>query len=186
MGRKLTTSRGFEIEVQAIATLLDKFQAAHKPPTPPTYTVETAGKISETHEHDETTLQTEADKIAWGEYQIALTAHQVKYNRDLMRLILAKGITVHTQPSATWEQEQAFIGLSVPSDALEKRLYWIETEVLGGASDYQAILLGVLAESGVDENLLTQVEATFRGNAQRDAIGTVADSRGQVANIAEI
>lgn len=163
MNKTFTTSRGIEIEFLPIPTLLEKLQAQHPMPGPPTYTIETATGVKETHPHDETTLETDEDKAAWADYQARLKAATSAFNLALMRLVLLRGIKVEIPEDDGWVREQAFIGIAVPEAPLERRMHWLETEALANESDYMQAVSGVMEASGVPEEVIGEAQATFRG-----------------------
>lgn len=171
MSKSFTTSRGIVLECLPIPTLLEKLQAQHPLPEPPTYEVKTATGIVEKHVHDETTLETDAEKAAWADYQLRRAAAERELQAALMRIILVRGIKVDLPESDGWIKEQEYIGLSVPSDPFQRRLYYLETEALVSQSDYEGLVLAVMAASGISEEALAQVEATFRHPVERDEAG---------------
>lgn len=176
------TSRGVRVEFVGIATLLDKLSQtyARKTPQPPTYQVQTATGAVETHAHDDSTLETDADKAAWAEYVKQRDAAQQQYNLDFMRLILLKGITVEMPQDSAWVEEHALMGLTVPEKPLERKLHWLETEVVGNVNDATKIVAGVMLASGMDEEAIRAAEDSFRSDVQRRPAGETAgaDSAG--------
>src|SRR3990172_472597 len=127
-----TTSRGVKVTYNGIATLIDALQSSlnARKPIAPTYEVKSLAGNSEIHAHDETTLETEADRAAWSEYQAKLAAWSDESQRSLMRLILLRGISVELPSDSDWEKQQAFAGIVVPQDTMEKRMHYLQTEVL--------------------------------------------------------
>lgn len=177
-----TTSRGVKIHFLGIATLIEALRESQeaKKPKPPTYEVKTLGGAVEQHIHDETTLETEADKTNWAAYQQQLRAWEKQSEKDLMRLLMLRGIDLKFPDDTRWEQEHKFVGLDVPTDPLEKRMHYIETEVLGGVADYEALMLGVMRISGVTEEKLSQVEASFRGLLGQHTAETASNQSGKL------
>lgn len=184
-----TTSRGKVVTFLPIATLLDKIRASHPMPKPPTYKVETKLGGVEIHEHNETTLETDEEKTAWANFQMQLAEAQAELNRALTRAILMRGLVFEYPSNYDWIKEQEFLGIKVPEDANERRLHYAETEVMGSVDDYEGVTLGVMGASGVSEDLLKQMDASFRrslGRVERDAVEPVADSTGQVVPQSEV
>lgn len=178
--KTFTTSRGIEIEFLPIPTLLEKLQAQHRMPAPPTYEIKAATGAVERHPHDETTLETDADKAAWADYQTRLKEATASYNLALMRLIMLRGIKVDVPEPNGWVHEQEYIGITVPTDPLERRMHWLETEALANEADYMAVVSGVMEASGVPEEVVAQAQATFRGEVERKgAGGPAAGSNGK-------
>lgn len=179
-----TTSRGVLIHFLGIATLIEALRASQeaKKPKPPSYEVKTLGGAVEQHVHDATTLETAEDKTNWAAYQQQLTAWEKQSEKDLMRLLMLRGIELKFPDDTLWEQEHKFIGLDVPTDPMEKRLHYIETEVLGGVADYEALMLGVMRISGVTEEKLSQVEASFRGMLGQHTAEAAPDQARELAS----
>jgi hypothetical protein len=162
MSQTVTTSRGVTVTCLPIQSLLDKLNAQYKPPEPPSYEVKTATGAVERHAHDATTLETDEDRAAWQAYLQARADAQTAQSLALTRLVLLRGISVDMPTDEQWVKEQEWLGLQVPDDPFERKLHYIETEVIAGVADIEAIMLGVMRESGVPEELLAQMDATFR------------------------
>lgn len=185
---KYRTSRGVEVEFLSIAVLLDKFQSAHKPPPKPTYKLKNALGADEEHELDEKSLTEKPDQFtpeqhaAWQAYLVENAKATDEYNRALTRLLLMRGIVVEIPKTDEWVKQQEWLGITVPADPMERRLHYIETEVMGSVADYERVTLGVMSASGVSENLLKQVEDSFRGRVGGDTAEATAPAEKQMAS----
>lgn len=167
-----TTSRGIALTLKPIPQMLiDRVQNAHKLPPPPTYEIKTAAGTNESHAHDETTLETDDDRAAWQAYIAERDQATQDANRAFMRLVFLRGVECELPGDETWVREQAMMGITVPTDPLEKRLHYLETEVIATIGDADAIVRGVLEASGVPMEALAQAEDTFRHSPQRDETG---------------
>ena len=181
------TSRGIELAFKPIPQMLiDRVQRTHKLPDPPTYEVKSVTGVTETHYHDETTLETDDDRAAWAAYIAARDAELVEANRAFMRLVFLRGVECAMPGDDTWEREQALMGIDVPIDAIEKRLHYLETEVVATVQDADVIVRGVLEASGVPQEALAQAEDTFRHSPRRDAIEQTGGQAEQVDDDAAI
>jgi hypothetical protein len=135
------------------------------PLEPPTYTVDTVAGTTETHVHDDTTLSTDEDKAAWAAYQAALVRLGRETNARATKLLMLKGIDV-ADPSPEWLADQAYFGIDVPDDPRERKLAYIETEVLKTPEDIIRATTRImqLSLTGLPEEDLAAVEALFRGS----------------------
>lgn len=167
--RTFTTSRGYTVRFRNIAYLLNKLPAPKI--DPPTYEVPTKTGVTEIHAHDETTLKTDEERAAWKEYLARHNAAWRKYDLDFTRLILMHGVIVDMPADDTWVKQQEFTGIAVPTDPLERRWHWLETELVGGGADVNAIIIGVLAESEVSEEVLASMADSFRYPLGQNAAG---------------
>lgn len=179
-----TTSLGVRITFNPIGTQLEKLGAPQAGITAPTYEIKTATGVTEhwpvlekipaTDEEWDTAIAEAAPENveAIRRYRADLRAAQLKYNQSLMRLILARGINFEMPPGDAWIEDDRWIGLNVPDDPRERKLYYIETHVLGTTSDYREVVRGVFVASDVSEELISQFEAAFQnsvGKAKRDS-----------------
>lgn len=167
--RTFTTSRGVTVEFQNIKVLLETLNAQYREPEPPTYEVETATGAREKHAHDATTLETEADKAAWEDYQQKRAAAENLLSEALVKMALLRGIKFEMPQDGAWVKEQQMMMLQIPTDPLERKLHYLTTEAFVTAEDYERLMAGVMAESGMPEEVLQQAEATFRGDMGTDA-----------------
>lgn len=171
--KSYTTSRGVNIDFLPISreTLL-RFRAANPEPKPPTYDVLTGLGIKETHVHDKTTVQTLEERAALEAYEQA----QAQYTLHYLRFFVLRGLEIHATID-DWLAEQSFIGLPRLDNKAEERFEWITNCVLATSEDYKAVMLGVIEASGVPEDLLLQIDATFHGQLQGTDTQAASDSR---------
>lgn len=182
------TTRGHTVTYHSVAPLLDQLEAwrlANTPPTP-TYTPKVAEGIvaqPEPHYHRvvevleedpatqqptkvqkvQTSLETEAEWAVWHQYEAALQKVQTEYATRFLKLILMRGITVEVPPDEQWATEQEFFGFTVPTEPLERRFYWLTTELISTQAEVEQITVGVLRMSGASEEVVSSMEQTFRG-----------------------
>lgn len=172
-----TTSRGYIVTFKSIPVLFQKLMQQFPVPQPPTYTVQTATGATETHPHNETTLETDADRAAWAAYQQKLWTRGVAFVNALIRLCLLEGITVQNPAQrADWERRQRLIGLVIPQDPLERELHFLETEITARAEDVMMVLAGVARASGIDEEAVSSLEDSFRGAVERNETAARVDA----------
>jgi len=192
---KFVTSRGVTIEILAIQSLLEKFEAAEflpripeelhailgesvPKPDAPVYDVKTiTGKV-ETHFHDETTVTTNEEKLAWAEYREKLSRYEADRSRKRVRLIILHGIRVEMPMDETWVTAQEELSIKVPSDPIERKIHYIQTEVLGGIGDFLEVSKRCTM-AGLPEEATREAEALFQREMEkffRNATTKTADS----------
>jgi hypothetical protein len=181
MENTFVTSRGMNVTVLPISTLIEKQRASFdaRRPKPPTYEVKTATGVTEVHEHNATTLETNAEKMAWAEYQAKVSEHEIVYQQAFIKLLLTRGINVALPDLDTWAKEQEWLGIDIPTDANERRFHYVWTEIIGDPiADLEGITLTIGRLSHVPEAAIAEAEATFRGRVG-DANST--STTGQIA-----
>lgn len=177
MGSTFVTSTGVTLEFLPIPLLIEKMREQHPLPEPPTYEVETAGGAKELHPHDTTTLTTDEERAAWADYQARLAEATADDNLRFMRLVMLRGIKFDLPPTDDWIEAQAYIGLTVPTDPLNRRIHWLETEALATKEDYVALLRGVMGASEVPEEVIRAAENSFRGQVGSNGAAGLSDPR---------
>lgn len=167
-----TTTRGKVIRFVGVQSLLDQLRASFPQPKKPQYPRTSNVTGTTTYfDHDETTLdvegdeaQTKANHAQWDAYAAEVARVSREYGAALMRLVLLRGIRYDEPQDDAWIKEQTFIGLTVPEDPIERKLHYITTELIevGDAVEAERVLLGVLAASGIDEEVLSAMADSFR------------------------
>lgn len=166
--RKLfTTERGVTVSVVPIPLFLDKIRKAHPDPPPPTYEVELAGGAVQRFPHDETTLKTDEDRAAFAAWKAAKEANDRLLNDLIQRAVFEKAIHFIMPEDDAWVRDQESYGIVVPTDAVQRRIHYLETEVIGGPLDI--VKLTALA-NGVElgEEALRAAEDSFQRLLQRN------------------
>lgn len=171
----VATSRGQRVECLPIATMIDEIRATYEAriPPPPTYTITGAGGDEVEADHTEDTIADEAtseeDKAAWAEYKVQELKIRAEMNERIMRAVAVKGIHVlDMPPEKEWLAEHEFLGLEVPEPSHERLYHYIKTEVLGTMEDGINITAGIYRASGLDEEVLTRIEDSFRAPVGED------------------
>jgi len=171
----VTTSRGVEIECLPIADAIEaqeeNARAGIEWPEVPTRTItDVAGSEMVkplTEEYVEKSGQATEEQVeAWDEYRIALAGAEAtfreRFNEGRVRLIAAKGVRWDAKLEETWIEEAEWMGMAVPEDPRERKLYFFRFEVMGNIGDLYTILFGIYRASGYDEEVLDEMEASFR------------------------
>lgn len=161
--KTFTTKAGLELILVPIPPLLlEQVRASVKQPPIPTYATKTAAGNVETFNHNETTLVTDEDKAAWAEYKRLKAEADKLLNERVMRALFLKGIALNMPNDAEWVQEQEFMGIKVPEHPLERKLHYIQTEILASSEDMVGIMSDIMRLTGVDEEVVKGAEESFR------------------------
>lgn len=196
--KSFTTSRGITVEILAIQTLLEKFEAATRlprvpdelksilgdampKPEAPTYDVKAATGAIETYLHDETTVATPEEKAALAKYQADLAAYNQDHAEKQKRLVFLHGMRVSMPDNDDWAKAQAELGIDVPTDETARKLHYIETEVIGGVGDYLEIMKQCTL-AGLMEEQRPLAEAMFQREMGQYLAGGPADTEGALDN----
>ena len=178
----------------AAAGLEKEYRERGEPLDPPTYAAELAGGGTQTFEHDEDTLEVtpemvvqevgeagikaeEAERIAsertianreaWADYLNA-NARLIAEQSALRMEIMLDGVKAEIPEDGAWEARRRRRHLEVPDDPAEKRLYWIQRELLVTPADAEEALAAIirLSSQGMPEEAIKAAEAMFRHQVQ--------------------
>ena len=191
-----TTTRGKKVTLLPLSPYLsDKvkngfikhFEDEHgSMPTPPTYDADIGGEMV-AHEHDLTSLDddmhTEEEKAAnhaaWDEYQRMIDLFSTGETTAISEAILRNCVEFE-YPKEDWKGRQELDYIIIPENEHELKLHFIQTELISSVEDLKEMVTIVLSLSGVAQEDLETVKASFRSKVEGDTPGESED-RGKVA-----
>ena len=179
-GREVTVRPVSQYMIQkAVLAVEQRYRESGELIDPPTYTVTTASGATETYPHDETTLQTDEDKAAWQRYQDAMARLGREKMRVATELYLLRGLVIE-EPPQEWLDEMAVLGIQIATDARQRKLDYIQIEVLKTPEDLIRATMAItrLSASGVPDEGMRAVEAQFRRALERAAISSDQPAQG--------
>lgn len=170
--KTITLSSGKDLTVLPLSPLLmQRINDSLPPrPTPPTYEADTAGGGVEVMTHDETTLQTEEEKTAWAEYQGRLASWSAEQSKRFLRVFFARGVHLNLDAAALdrWAKEMKYLGVNVPEGNpddpevyIERKVLYVETELIGSGGDMLTIMQEIMKLTGVDEGEVAAATRLF-------------------------
>lgn len=186
-GKTIFTSKGVALDLVGISPLLiAKLQNAGELPPVPTRKVlldfgdgedENSFQTEELSEDD---LQTPEEEAAWKAYETKRDAVLSKRNEGFLKAIFAKGVNVDLSRLDNWKSDMAYFELEVPDHPLALKVEYVQTEAIGNTDDMVEIITGVLGESGIPEEDLADIRASFRDSIRRNTPGETVDSEVQM------
>lgn len=175
-----TTTRGIELECQAVGAMLDtagdNIRKQIDWPEVPTYESTFAGGDTETFDYTEESIKDapDEDKQAWADYILAQEKAQAEYDAKfsdaMTRIVATDGVRVlNAPPEEEWVKRQEWQGLSVPEDPLERSLHYFLTVAIGNVeTDMMGIYKGIVLASGRSEEEVERIEEFFRASVGND------------------
>jgi len=146
--------------------VLKEYEERGEVMTIPTYLVKTAAGETQEFPHDEETIKDAPaeDVEKWEKYHDAQRRFERDVSGKVTRFLLYRGVVVDSAEMDKSLQAQAAFGISIPSDEIERIVYYITTELLPTPLDIiratQAII--ILSMAGIEEETLRAVEESFR------------------------
>lgn len=169
-GATLTLVRVAPIKLQLVSAEANReARAAGAPLDPPTYTTtDEATGIATTFEHDAASIlddrTPETDREAYRAYLAAKEQLQATVNTRLTSLLLARGVQ-DEPPADGWDTRQREDGIALPESARDRKIHWLQTEVLIDPQDAAALFMALITLSGkgvVSEEAIAAARDSFR------------------------
>jgi len=168
----ITTSRGHRIECLPIATMLDELQSEYnnKIPQPPTHTITDIADVSVDIPYTEESIKSasEEDRAKWQRYADEKARLETEVSERRVRVIATQGVRVLDMPEDdAWVADHEWMGYTVPASPIQRLYHYVKTEVLGTQEDGIKVTAGIYRASGVDQEVLNQIEESFRDSLGR-------------------
>ena len=175
------TRKGVAVRLRLFSPVLrDKVRQSVEFPEVPIYVAETAGGGKEEHPYTADMVETDDERAMWRTHQGKLLAANLMLYERLGRLALIRGTEVDVPEG--WEKEQAIYGIEVPTDPIERKLHWIETEAVESNNDLSALILAILAYQNTTQEERATAAASFPDSMERDATSETESEAGIVAS----
>ena len=177
-GKEFTTSTGVTVRIIGLnQKLYDGVRSSIEFPEVPMYEAPIgSGKEIELHPINQTVLddpsltdeEREELEIAWEEYTRDLREAELELNQRVVSMILLKGIQVDMPDDDEWIKEQEFLGIEIPKNFVERKLHWIDTEVIATYEDLLTIMELVMDQTGIPSEALAEAKKLFRGRGEEE------------------
>lgn len=168
--RTYITARGVRVTLRAAPPMIEtavkaaletEWREEGRLPQKPTYEIQTAAGETETHEHDEKTIADDSEAArAWLDWQAATAAFSAELFNRTRRAFIVDCLEFEIDPG--WEKKARAKKLRVPEDEWERKVFYAETEVLGHADDFIALMTIPAELAGVPAQQLVAVREAFR------------------------
>jgi len=172
-----TTSKGKKVKLIGLnPARLEKLQSAGTMPEVPYRLVET--DLGEPYKEELTadSLLTDEERRQWQEYIEKKEAVERRRNENVMKYVFHDGIAIDDEILDEWKQEQEEVwGLEVPNNRIDLKVDYINAEIIGNSEDLAEIMAGVMERTGVPQEALDEVRATFRSDLRQRAAGETAE-----------
>lgn len=176
-----TTERGMTIELLPTSQLLlsmirggvrREFLDAKEPIDVPTYSSKTVAGDVQKFPLDEKSLEVKGDaeeterrKAAWAAHQDAIQRMWAEERRRVMRYQFSEGIVAEIPD--TWDARMKKLGVEVPEDPDERKVFYIMTELLPTMPEMMDVVIRLTAlanRATLSQEMLEAAEATFRSS----------------------
>ena len=166
-----TTAKGVKIRFIGVnPSLIDKLQSAGNLPDVPVREIGVP-ELGETQKEPlkADDLQDDEETQRWAEYVEKRDAILQRRNENVAKAIFFHGIEIDDSTLDEWKIEQEEIwGLEVPTNRVDLKVDYINSEIIGNAEDITNIIAGVMYKTGVPKEQLDEMRATFRSTLRRD------------------
>jgi len=136
--------------------------------SPPTYDTVLPNNKTQQFEHDATTIidekTSEKERILWRRYLADTKELGVAINQKLFNYIFFEG--VDCEVSEDWKNKMKWLGVELPDNDFDIKVKFVSSEIAKTPEDIMTLFTEVmkLSARGVDQQLIDNAEATFRGS----------------------
>lgn len=109
---------------------------------------------------------TARNKSLWAAHQEALERLHAEIRKRVTYLLLYRGVVLEEPEPEGWAEELEDLGFSVPEDRIERRVRYLETEVLTSMQDINEVISRVqslTSGNSLPARLVRAAQASFRG-----------------------
>ncbi len=165
---EFTNSAGVTFRICGLPPLaIPSLQDGLVMPEKPKYVITTVSGDKETYDHDETTLQTDEDKLAWAKYLEQEKSFQAELTNRMLACVLIEGVIIDDTIDLTrWESKQRLMGMKVPDDIEAKLLQYKRSVVIRSADDMKNLMNAVMALTGVSQEAIEKAKKSFQDKIQ--------------------
>ena len=180
------TLHGYKVECLPELQRVVASQASTTILSVPTYTYQDVAGEEITKEFDQEGIDdprtSDEDKAAWAEY-LAERDKVIELNNELlMRELTIKCIVVHGLPETeeewdAWIEERKFLrpNEEIPASPMLRKYKFIRDEVVSTGRDVTLVIEAISKAHGASEEVLRQLEDSFRAAMERQAPDAGAD-----------
>lgn len=141
-------------------------------PEVPTYeAVVGEGESAETivYKYDQESIVdgTPEEQQAYEDYIQTMSDYSDHESIRTAEILMRRGIELEYPKG--WEDDYKAIGMEIPEDPYEKKIYFIENECIGTPSDYADLIQAIMSMTGVDMGLVEEALDGFRDNISRNS-----------------
>lgn len=179
-----TSTKGIDIPLKAISQFkIDAFRASREIPPAPTYEAEVLGGEKETLELDEIAAESQGRMDEWKEYQAALAKERTEFGVNFNRLITYEGVDLDAPgEDSDWEKSCKALGLKIPNNPVDRKVFYINTELLGTPEDMGQLVTAIFESSKFSPEVIKKMKETFRAAVERAAHPVLAKEEVGVAD----
>lgn len=179
-----TSSRGIDVPLKAVSQFkIDALRTSREIPEAPTYEAEVFGGEKETLELDAVAAENQDRMEEWKEYQKALLKERSEFGVRFNTLIVFEGVDLEPPgEDSDWEKSCKALGLKIPENPVDRKIFFINTEMLGTPEDMGGLVTAIFESSKFSPEVIQKMKATFRSAMEGKANPPLAPEEVGVAN----
>lgn len=179
-----TSSKGVEIPLRPVSQFkIDAMRSSREEVPVPTYTADVFGGGKEELPLDEVAAQNQNRMEEWQAYLTAAQKERSEFGIRMNNMVIYEGVDLDAPgPDSDWQKSCDLFGLKVPTDPIARKIFYINTELLGTSEDMGNLMTAVFAASRFSREVIDKMKATFRSAMERKTDQEVAKDPGPVEN----
>jgi hypothetical protein len=170
-GNVFTSSKGVDIPIKAVSQFkLDAMRTSRDIPQPPTYEAEVLGGEKELLPLDAESAKNKGREDEWKQYLADVEIERNAYGKRFNTLITYEGVDLEPPgEDSEWQVTCDALGLKVPTNPVERKVFYVNTEMMGIPEDMGNLVTAIFEMSKFSPEVISEMKATFRAIMERKA-----------------
>lgn len=164
-----TSSRGIDIQIRPISQFkLDAVRASREEVPVPTYEADLAGGDKETLALDAISAKNKGREEEWKQYLLNVEVEKKEFGKRFNDFICYLGVEVEVpDEESQWQKISNSLKIKIPEDEVQRKVFYINTELLGTPQDMGDLITTVLQASRLAPEVIEKMKDTFRTALER-------------------
>lgn len=162
--KNFVSSKGASIELRPVSQFkIDTLRASKHETPAPTYEMSVAGGGKQVIPLDQIIAANQGRLEEWNQYLEKRAKEEEEHSKKFLFLIIWEGVQI-TVPDmdSEWQKVNDFLGIEVPENLVERKLFYVYNELLGTPQDLGDLIAEIFAVSQIDEEAVKQLRDSFR------------------------
>jgi hypothetical protein len=164
-----TSTKGVKIPLRAVSQFkIDAMRSSREEVPVPTYEADVFGGDKETLELDAEIAKSQGREKEWKEYLAAVEQETRVFGILFNTMVVSEGVDLDAPgPDSDWQRSCDKYKLKIPEDPIDRKVFYINTELLGAFEEMGDLMTAIFAASKFSQEVIAKMKGTFRSAVER-------------------